>query len=406
MEKHVAKEHTRLATDTVIKQPRSVSIPTFIMSCLLVAVVFFVLGTRAYLLPSPFSKSTAPAQLDFSSLNQLYSILRDKYDGQLDVNKLIDGAKHGMVDAVGDPYTVYFNADEAKAFSNDLNGSFEGIGAELAKVNGQLTITSVIADSPAQKAGLLNNDVILKVNDEDTTNLTVGAAVTKIRGTKGTTVKLTILRGQDTKDYTITRDSITSPSVSWEVLNGDVGYMRISRFGDDTSGLAQQAAQDFASKGIKKVILDLRGDGGGLVSAAQSVASLWLKDKVIVSERTGGVTNNTLRSGSNPVLGGVKTIVLVDGGSASASEIVAGALKDNGAATLMGEKTFGKGSMQVVEDTGDGGQLKVTIAKWYTPNGVNINKEGIVPDKEVKISDADAKAGKDTQKDAALEALK
>lgn len=386
---------------------KQVSLSTVVMICLIVAVAFFGLGTRAYLLPSPFAKSTSPSKLDFSSLNEVYSVLKSKYDGTLDTTKLIDGAKHGMVDAVGDPYTMFFNAEEAKAFSSDLNGTFEGIGAELGKTSGQLTILSVIADSPAEKAGLAKNDIILKINGEDTTSMTVGAAVTKIRGDKGTSVKLTILRGETTKEYSITRSTITSPSVSTEVLDGNVGYLRISRFGDDTAGLAKKAAETFKAQGITKVILDLRGNGGGLLSAAQSVSSLWLKSgAVIVSERTGGVTTDTLRANGTAVLEGVTTVVLVDANSASASEIVAGALKDNSAATLLGEKTYGKGSVQTVEDLTGGGQLKVTVARWYTPNGVNINKEGIAPDKEVKQSEDDAKAGKDTQKNAALEQLR
>lgn len=388
-----------------VRSKKQISVSTLVMACAVVAIGFFILGTRAYLLPLPFSKSTAPSQLDFSSLNDVYSVLKSKYDGTIDTAKLIDGAKHGMVDALGDPYTVYFNADEAKAFDSDLNGTFEGIGAELGKNGSQLSIMSVIADSPAEKAGLQKNDVILKVNGEDTSTMTVGSAVTKIRGDKGTSVKLTILRGDATKEYSITRDTITSPSVTTEVLDGGIGYIRIARFGDDTSGLAKKAAESFKAQGITKVILDLRGNGGGLLSAAQSVSSLWLKNKVIVSERTGGVTTDTLRSEGEAVLEGVKTVVLVDGNSASASEIVAGALKDNGAATLIGEKTFGKGSVQVIDPITTGGSLKVTIAKWYTPNGVNINKEGIQPDKEVKISADDAKVSRDTQKNAAIEIL-
>lgn len=400
MEEHKPPKHTR------VRSEKQVALSTMVMVCVIVALGFFMLGTRSYLLPSLFSKSTAPAELDFSSLNELYSVLKSKYDGTIDASKLVDGARHGMIDAIGDPYTTYFNAEEAKAFDSDLNGTFEGIGAELGKTNGQLSILSVIADSPAEKAGLEKNDIILKVNGEDTSSMTVGGAVTKIRGDKGTSVKLTILRGETTKEYSITRDTITSPSVNTEILDGNIGYMRISRFGDDTTGLAKKAAENFKAQGVTKVILDLRGNGGGLVTAAQSVASLWLNNKVIVSERTGGVTTDTLRSTGDSVLEGTKTIVLVDGDSASASEIVAGALKDNGAATLLGEKTFGKGSVQTVEDLTNGGKLKVTIAKWYTPNGVNINKEGIAPDKEVKLSDEDVKAGKDTQKEAALTLLR
>lgn len=386
---------------------KQISVSTLVMSCVIVAIAFFALGTRSYLLPGLFSKSSAPAQLDFSSLNEVYSVLRAKFDGNIDTAKLIDGAKHGMVDALGDPYTTYFNAEEAKAFNSDLNGTFEGIGAELGKTSGQLAVMSVIADSPAEKAGLEKNDIILKINGEDTSSMTVGAAVTKIRGDKGTTVKLTILRGDTTKEYTITRDTITSPSVNSEILDGNVGYMRISRFGDDTASLAKQAAEKFKAAGVTSVILDLRGNGGGLLTAAQSVSSLWLKEgTTIVSQKTGGVTTDTLKAQGDAVLEGTKTVILVDGDSASASEIVAGALKDNKAATLVGEKTFGKGSVQTIESLTNGGALKVTIARWYTPNGVNINKEGIAPDKEVKQSDEDTKNGVDTQKNAALQLLK
>ncbi len=389
--------------------PKKYQVPlsTVVLVVILTGVVGFILGTRAYLLPSPFARTTtAPSRIDLTSLNQLYATLREKYDGELDVNKLVDGAKHGMIDAAGDPYTVYFNAEEAKEFDSDLNGTFEGIGAELGKIDGKLTVMAVLGDSPAQASGLVAKDTILKINDEDATALTIGAAVKKIRGAKGTSVKLTILRADQTKDYTITRDTISSPSVKSEILDGNIGYMQITRFGDDTVRLARTAAEEFKQKGVKGVVLDLRGNGGGLLSGARDVSSLWLNDKVVVSERTNGVTTNTLRSGNDAVLAGIKTVVLVDAGSASASEIVAGALKDNGAATLVGEKTFGKGSVQVVEDIGDGSQLKVTIARWYTPNGKNINKEGIKPDKEVKATDADVLAGKDVQKETALAELR
>lgn len=388
------------------KKERSVSLSTTIFLMLLVAVVAFIGGTRSYSIMSLLSGSKSPSSIDFSSLSTLYDVLRTKYDGTLDTNKLLDGAKHGLVDATGDPYTVYLNADEAKEFDSDLNGTFEGIGAELSKVNGILTVTSVIGDSPAQQAGLLIDDQIAKINDEETATMTVGQAVQKIRGAKGTTVKLTIVRSQVTKDYTITRNTITSASVKWEIIDGSVGYIRITRFGDDTSKLARQAAEDLKSKGVKSILLDLRGNGGGLLTAAQDVLGLWLNNKVVVTERTGGKITDTLRSGTNTVLEGLKTIVLVDSGSASASEIVAGALKDNNAATLVGETTYGKGSVQVLIDLGDGAKLKVTVARWYTPNGKNINKEGIVPDTKVSISSDDSAAGKDPQKDAALSQLK
>ena len=401
------EEQPQVANDSVIvKKERKVSLSSLIFLVLLAGVSSFIAGTRSNSILALISGSRSPGSIDLSSLNTLYDVLRLKYDGTLDTSKLLDGAKHGLVDAVGDPYTVFLNADEAKELDGDLNGTFEGIGAELSKVNGILTVTGVIGDSPAQLAGLLVDDEIVKINGEETAGLTVGQAVQKIRGEKGTSVKLTIVRDDATKEYAITRGTITTESVKWEVLEGNVGYIRITRFGDDTSRLARKAAEELKSKGVSNVLLDLRGNGGGLLTAAQEVSGLWLDNKVVVTERRGGQVTNTLRSGSDPLLGGVKTIVLVDGGSASASEIVAGALRDNNAATLLGETTYGKGSVQVILDLGDGSKLKVTVARWYTPNGKNINEEGIAPDTKVTISEEDAAAGKDPQKDAALQQLR
>lgn len=385
------------------KKDRKVQLSTVVFLVLLVAVGSFIAGTRSQSIMYLLSPSES---LDFSSLNNLYNTLRSKYDGNIDTSALLDGARHGLVDAIGDPYTVFLNTDEAKEFDSDLSGRFEGIGAELSKVGGILTITGVIGDSPAQQAGLKIDDHITKINGEETASLTVGQAVQKIRGPKGTSIKLTIARDETSRDYSIVRSTITTDSVKWEVLDGSVGYMRITRFSDDTTRLARKAAEEFKTKGVSRVLLDLRGNGGGLLTAAQEVAGIWLKDKVVVTERSGGQVTNTLRSGNSPILEGIQTIVLVDGASASASEIVAGALKDNGAATLMGEKTYGKGSVQVVLDLGDGSKLKVTVARWYTPNGKNIHGEGITPDKVVEQTEAATTAGQDLQKEAALQTLR
>jgi carboxyl-terminal processing protease len=392
------------------KQARRVRLSTTIFISIIVALTAFVGGMRANDLIVALGNSQnkgAPGKLDFSTVQSVYDKLRQEYDGQLDAQKLIDGAKKGLVDAAGDPYTVYFTEAEAKQFLGDLEGKFTGIGAELDKRNNQLVIVSTLDDSPARKAGLLASDAIAKVNDEDTTSWSVDQAVSKIRGDKGTTVKLSIVRNNQLQDISIVRDEIVNPSVTSSVGDDNVGYMRISRFAEgDTVALATKAAEQFKEKGVKGVVLDLRGNGGGYLTAAQDISSLWLKDKVIVQERRGTVVQDTLRSGDNPVLEGVPTVVLVDGGSASASEIVAGALHDNGAAKLVGIKTFGKGSVQNIVHMPGGGELKVTIAKWYTPAGKNINKEGISPDVNIAISDDDLKNGRDPQKDKALQLVK
>lgn len=389
------------------KKSTSVSLTTTILICALVGLVSFIVGTRSGdIVSRAFVRNSAPASLDFSSLNEVYRTIRANYDGKIDPNALIDGAKHGLVEATGDPYTVYFNAKEAAEFEGDLNGSFQGVGAELGKRNDKLTVISTLDDSPAKKAGLLAGDVIAKVNNDNASSWSVEQAVSKIRGDKGTIVKLTVLRGSDVKEFSITRDAITNPSVKSEITSDNIGILRISRFGEDTGELAARAAETFMAKGVRGVVVDVRGNGGGYLQAAQDVASLWLDNKVVVTERKNGIVTDTLRSGSHPVLAGIKTVVLVDGGSASASEILAGALADNNAATLVGQKTFGKGSVQVIKDLTSGGQVKVTIAKWYTPNGRNITKEGIEPGEKVALSVDDINANRDPQKDKALQLLR
>lgn len=387
-------------------QKRTISLRSGLIAAAIIALVSFIGGTRSEEILASFSpQKKVPTSLDFSTLNDVYDVLRKKYDGQLNTQDLIDGAKRGLVEATGDPYTTYFTPKEAEQFENDLEGSFEGIGAELGKRNDQLVVISTLDDSPAKKAGLLANDIIVKVNDDDSTSWTVEEAVSKIRGEKGTSVKLTIIRGEaGLKEVPITRAAITNPSVKSEITSDNIGILRISRFGEtDTTSLSRKAAAQFKEQGVTAVILDLRGNGGGYLSTARDIASLWLEDKVVVTERSNGRIIDTLRSDNNALLKGVKTIVLVDGGSASASEIVAGALADNGAATILGTKTFGKGSVQTIDPVPSGGKLKITVAKWYTPSGKNINKEGITPSTIVELTAEDVNANRDPQKDKALE---
>lgn len=381
-----------------------------VLVAVLLIVVAFIAGTRSdYIIPTLLGERATSDSLDLTSVQEVYKELAANFDGELDKQALIDGAKRGMVDAVGDPYTVYFTADEAREFLNDLEGTFEGIGAELGKKDNILTIISTLDGSPAKQAGLQANDAIVLVNDEPTSGWSVEQAVKNIRGEKGTSVKLTVTRpGQDRPlEFTVVRDTITDPSVKTEITQDNIGIMRITRFGQtDTLQLARQAAREFKQKNVRGIVLDLRGNGGGYLQASQDIASLWLDNKVVVTERTGGVVIDTLYSRGDAILKSIPTVVIVNGGSASASEIVAGALRDNGAATVIGEQTFGKGVVQDVRTLRDGGSLKVTIASWYTPSGKNINEEGITPDPVVELTDEDVAQSRDPQKDKALELLK
>lgn len=371
--------------------------------------VGFVAGTRQHELLAAvgpiFGAKVATGTIDTSSLQDTYRQLKANYDGPIDPDTLIEGANRGLVAAVDDQYTVFMSAEEAKQFDMDLSGNIGGgIGAEIGVRDGQPTILRVLADTPAEKSGIKAGDVIARVNSTETSGWTADKTAEVIRGEVGTTVKIEVVRDGKLEEFTITRASITNPSVESEVKDG-IGILTMRRFDSETANLARKAAEDFKRQNVSGVILDLRGNGGGYLSAAQEVAGLWLDNKVVVTERRGGEVQDELKSGSGSVLAGVPTVILVNGASASASEIVAGALQDHGAATLVGEKTFGKGTVQKLINLSRGAELKVTVARWYTPNGKNLSSEGIVPDKEVELTREDVDAGRDPQMSAAMKGL-
>lgn len=380
---------------------RKVSQSVFLASLVLAIVVSFAAGTRSeeiYQIAAPiFGIKVAKQPLDTEVMKEAYRQLAANYDGDLDANKLSDGAARGMVKAVGDDYTTFLDKEEAAEFNKSLNGEVSGIGAEIGVRNLQPTVLRVLDDSPAKKAGLKTGDVFVAVNGTSVAGETASGVADKVTGEAGTTVKLTMRRGSESLDFSITRAQISDPSVRWSVSD-DIGVLTISRFDDNTGSLARKAAKEFIDKGVKSVIVDLRNNGGGYLTAAQEVASLWLDSgKTVVTEKSRGQVTETVKASGNPTLKGKKTVVLVNGSSASASEIVAGALKDYRAATLVGEKTFGKGTVQKVINLSDDRILKVTVARWYTPQDRNITKEGIQPNQTVKMSQDDNNAGRDPQ---------
>lgn len=391
------------------KSARFTRIASGVLAGLLVFVLGMGIGSGQFKFGSGSSHNkTLPDDLDYSSVEELYDALKKEYDGDLDEQKLLDGIKAGLAGAAGDPYTVYLNSEEARKFQEQLSGTFSGIGAELGQnEEGNLIVVSPIAGFPAEKAGLRPKDIVVSINGESTSGMNIEQAVSKIRGPKDTEVELKVLRNKsEDLTFKIARADITIPSVTSKILDGNIGYLQIAQFGEDTSQLAAAAARDFKQKGVKAVVLDLRGNPGGLLDASVDVASLWLpKGEVVLQQKRGDKVTATARATGNDILNGVPTAVLINDGSASASEIVAGALKDHDAATLIGVKTYGKGSVQELQKFRGGSELKVTIARWYTPNGQNIDKSGIEPNQEVTISDEDFRAGRDPQKDAALNFL-
>lgn len=346
-------------------------------------------------------------KIDFSNVEKTYQALVLNYDGEIDRRKIIEGASKGLVEAAGDKYTEYMTSKEAEEFNKSLSGDVgTGVGIELAKDGDIVKVVRVLPKNPAASAGILAGDIISKVNDEDVLKKSTSEVSRKIRGDSGTTVKITVIRGEEKKDFSVTRAKIENPSVELSKNNG-IATLSIYRFDSETGALAKKYAEEIKNEGISKVILDLRGNGGGYVQAAKTVASLWLeKNALIVSEKTGSKTVEEIRATGESPLKGIKTVILLDNSSASASEIVAGALKEHKAAQIVGEKSYGKGSVQTTIDMPDGALLKVTIAKWFTPSGKNISNNGISPDIEIKNPEGQSYLLNDIQKNKAMEILK
>jgi len=314
-----------------------------------------------------------------------------------------------MVNSLGDPYTVFMTPEEKKIFDEDLSGTFSGIGAEIGIKKNQLQILAPLAGSPAEKAGLKPGDPILKINDESTLNMGIMEAVHKIRGKEGTEVKLTIIKNGKDKVITIKREKIDVKSVKYS-MKGDILYINISRFDEDTVSLVKEAENFGIEKGARGVILDLRNNPGGYLDSAVDISSEFVAKGIVVMEKDEKRNKKEVfkASGLGKMTdkGKYPMIVLVNEGSASASEIVAGAIRDNSRGQLLGEKTFGKGSVQELVSLPNGSELKVTVAHWYTPNGVNISKEGLKPDIAVKLTDKDFDNSKDPQLNEALKLLR
>lgn len=355
-------------------------------------------GYASYLgLPSSVSSN-----VDWSRLNEVYNQLAIKYNGELDTNKMIEGAKKGMTDALGDVYTVYMTKEEAAEFEDDLHGKVgSGIGVEMGLRDGYVRVLRTLPDNPARKAGILAGDIIYKVNGEEVYDLSVDEISKKVRGEEGTEVTISVVRDGEEKSFTMKREAINNVS-AYVDYDGSTAIVTVTRFDNDTGTIVQDFAKKFADKGIKKVILDLRGNGGGYVTAAQDLLSLWIDGDKILIQKSKNSGDETMKSYSGKaILKDMNTIVLVNGTTASASEIVAGALQDYGKAKIVGETTYGKGVVQELIDLSGGSKLKVTTTEWYTPEDRSINGEGIKPDIEVERSFEDINAMRDPQMDKA-----
>ncbi len=319
------------------------------------------------------------------------------------------GAIKGLTDSFGDPYTVFLPPEEKELFEDDIRGNFGGVGIEIGIRNDVLTVVAPLPNTPAERAGVRAGDKIIKVNDLLTADLSTDEAVKEIRGEVGTKVKLTLIRnGGAPFEVNLTREIITIPTIDTELLPSGVFVIRVYNFSAQSSNLFRQALRDFVKAKTDKLVIDLRNNPGGYLESAVDMASWFLPvGKVVVTEdRRGHGESEVYRSRGYDIFNNkLKLVILVNSGSASASEILAGALKEHGKALLVGEKTFGKGSVQELVPITDDSSLKITVARWLTPQGTSFSAGGLAPDVTVKLTEEDIKTGRDPQLDKAVEVL-
>lgn len=358
---------------------------------------------------------------DFSLFWDTWNVLREKYidsDGITDQD-MVYGAISGMLAATGDPYSVFMPPKEADNFSQEISGEFGGIGAEIGIRNERLTVIAPLKNTPAERAGLKAGDAIIKINDETAENMSTDSAVKKIRGLRNTPVTLTVFRtGWSTpRDIEIIRDIIQIPTLDWtmrndkggEDANGTILHIQLYNFYEKAPFLFYEAIAQAINNNPKGIILDLRNNPGGYLDAAVNIAGWFMeRGSVVVTEEFRSEDNGhtAFKAEGIPVFKNIPTVVLINQGSASASEILAGALRDNNGSKLVGEKSYGKGSVQELISLKDNAMVKITVAHWLTPKGIVIDKNGLTPDVEIKLTEEDFKADKDPQLEKAVETLK
>jgi carboxyl-terminal processing protease len=382
--------------------------------------VFFVIGIYTGYAKRPeiervllaHKETEVDTQADFSPFWKVWNVINEKYPGadKTADQERIYGAISGLVGSLNDPYTTFFRPDEAKSFQDEISGNFSGIGMEVGLKNKILTVIAPLKDTPAYNANIKSGDKILKIDKTLTADLTVEKAIKLIRGPKGTTVTLTILREGTPEpiEIKIVRDIINIPTLDTEMRSDGIFVVKLYSFSANSANLFRNAMKEFTLAKTDKLLLDLRGNPGGYLEASVEMASWFLPEgKIIITEDYGtNKKSKVYRSkGYNIFSDKLNFVILIDGGSASASEILAGALRDHGRVKLVGAKSFGKGSVQEVVDVTSDTILKITVAKWLTPNGGTIAEVGLTPDYPVEFTKADFDAKKDPQMDKAVEIL-
>jgi len=376
----------------------------FVIGIIISLIVGFFIG---HLVNSLFTENIdyTKAPVDSKLFWQVWNLAKTRFVNQPVSDKdLYYGSLKGMISGLNDPYSVFFDPEETKKFESEIKGTFEGVGMEIGIKNNRLTVIAPLAGTPAEKAGIRPGDWIKAIDGIDTFSLTLEEAASLIRGKRGTAVTLKILRKgwKEPKDFRIIRAKIKIQTVKWEFKEKNIAYIRLSYFNNSTAYDFLTAVNKILPRKPKGIILDLRDNPGGCLKAAVDVASFWLGEKIIVYSKDAKGNIKEYRGRNHGELANLKTVVLINHGSASASEIVAGALQDYKKAILVGEKTFGKGSVQELIDLRDGSAVKITTAYWLTPKKRMIDEKGIIPDKEVIMREVDYENNRDPQLAEAL----
>ena len=357
------------------------------------------------------TKITPSSDLDMSLFWESYNLLKEKYvdTEKFDSQQMVYGAISGMVERLDDPYTVFFDPEDAKIFEEDVSGEFQGVGMEIAIKDNQLTVVSPLDGTPAQKAGIKSGDKILKVDDTSTIDMTIDKAVKIIRGPEGSEVCLTVYREEwgETREIKIIREMIKIPSIKWEMKDDNIAYIKIYHFSGTAGYDFADMAEEVLDSSAQKIVLDLRNNPGGYLETSQNIAGWFLEKGQIVTIEDFGDKRDTIEyKAKGPAkLASYPVVVLINQGSASASEILAGALRDNRGIKLVGEKSFGKGTVQELAKLTEG-SLKITVASWLTPKLNQITGNGLEPDFKVELTEEDFEQDKDPQLDKAIEILK
>jgi len=397
------------------KKGLTLSVSILVLVAIFVAGVYLGYNNRPEVgkITALLNRNTPPsyAELDFDSFWKAWNIMESKYvDGDnLNRQDMIWGSISGLTDSLDDPYSVFFPPKEAEIFEENVRGNFGGVGMEIGMGDGVLTVIAPLKGTPAEKAGIMAGDKVIKVDDIITSELTIDEAVQMIRGEIGTKVVLTVFRetnGEESLEIEITRDNITIPVLDTKQKENGIFVIELYSFSAQSGEAFRGALREMIATGYSKLIIDLRGNAGGYLEMAVNISSWFLPmGDVVAREQFGDGTEQLYRSKGYDIFDELPVVILINGGSASASEIMAGALSEHGKATLVGEKTFGKGSVQELIDIANGSSLKLTVAKWLTPNGKSISDNGLEPDVEVEFTREDFEADCDPQMDKAIELL-